>query len=61
MTSYIMYDILKPSVFWKIWRMGFPYIFLFLLFFCLIFLFVVVRIDLQFNNEFSIFQPQTYG
>jgi len=22
MTSYIMYDILKPSVFWKIWRRG---------------------------------------
>jgi len=22
MTSYIMHDILKPSVFWKIWRRG---------------------------------------
>jgi len=22
MTSHIMYDILKPSVFWKIWRRG---------------------------------------
>jgi len=22
MTSYIMNDILKPSVFWKIWRRG---------------------------------------
>jgi len=22
MTSYIMYDILKPSVLWKIWRRG---------------------------------------
>jgi len=25
MTSYIMYDILKPSVFWKIWRRRAPY------------------------------------
>jgi len=24
MTSYIMDDILKPSVFWKIWRKGAP-------------------------------------
>jgi len=22
MTSYIMYDILKPSMFWKVWRRG---------------------------------------
>jgi len=24
MTSYIMYDILKPPVFWKIWERGGP-------------------------------------
>jgi len=24
MTSYIMYDILKPSVIWKIWQRGSP-------------------------------------
>jgi len=28
MTSYIMYDILKPSVIWKIWQRGAPTSFL---------------------------------